>query len=125
MNCDDTIKCIERFVNQDLTPREMEGFLDHVAECSYCYQELATYYTVAVTLHYLEKNEEGNYNIPLRLKEHLAQERQRLQRQKAFRYGLSVLLGILGACLIWFLCNMYVPAAQVFMQIGTQLFSGA
>ena len=38
MDCGDTIKCIERFVNHDLTPREMEGFLDHVAECQDCYE---------------------------------------------------------------------------------------
>lgn len=103
MNCDDTIKCIERFVNHDLTSRETEGFLDHVAECPACYEELEIYYIVAVTMHYLEKNEEGNYNIPLRLKEHLAQERQRLQRQKVLRYCVAAVLGVLGACLLWLL----------------------
>ncbi|HCT92215.1 MAG TPA: hypothetical protein DF613_12685 [Lachnospiraceae bacterium] len=123
MNCDDTIKCIERFVNHDLTSREMEGFLDHVEECSACYEELEIYYTVAVTMNYLEKNVDGNYNIPLRLKEHLSQERQRLQRQKIFRYCIAVLLGILGACLIWFLFSMHIPVVQIFMQFGAQLFS--
>lgn len=124
MNCGDTIKCMERFVDHELSPREMEAFLDHVAECPECYEELETYYTVAVTLHYLDRNEDGNRNIPLRLREHIAQERQHLHRQKVFRYSAAAVLGVLGACLLWILFNMYIPAAQVLMKFGAQLFSG-
>lgn len=105
MNCEYTVKCIERFVNHGLSPGEMEDFLRHVEKCSECYEELETYYTVAVTLHYLDRNEEGNQNIPLRLKERLAQERQHLNRRKVFRYGVAAILGILAACLIWILLH--------------------
>ena len=124
MNCGDTIKCIERFVNHDLSSREMEGFLNHVMGCSECYEELETFYTVAVTLHYLDKNEEGNYNIPLRLKEHLVQERQRLRKQRIFRYGTVGLLVFLLVCLVWLLFSMHIPIIQVFMQIYALLFPG-
>ncbi len=118
MDCGDTIKCIERFVNHDLTPREMEGFLDHVAECQDCYEELETYYTVAVTLHFLEKNEEGNYNIPLRLKEHLAQERQRLRNRKILRRCIGVFLVLWLAGLVWFLISVQLPAIYAFLPFG-------
>lgn len=124
MNCDDTIKCIERFVNHDLTSREMEGFLDHVAKCPACYEELEIYYIVAVATHYLEENEEGNYNVPRRLEEHLAQERQHLQRQKILRYCAAAVLGVLGACLLWLLFSMHISVGQILTQIGEQLFSG-
>ena len=55
MRCEDAIKNMDRFVNHKMTTGELEDFLKHVDSCPSCYEELETYYTVAIALHYLKK----------------------------------------------------------------------
>ena len=118
MTCKEAEQMVMPYINKELTDKELSAFLSHIRICRDCYEELETYYTVAVTLHFLEKNEEGNYNIPLRLKEHLAQERQRLRNRKILRRCIGVFLVLWLAGLVWFLISVQLPDIYAFLPFG-------
>lgn len=100
MKCEEAIKNMDRFVNHKMTTGELEAFLKHVDSCPSCYEELETYYTVAVALHYLEQNDGEGYNIPLRLKHTLDEAHRRVRREHRYYITLHVLLFVLIIALV-------------------------
>lgn len=100
MKCEDAIKNLDRFVNHNMTTKELAAFLEHVDSCPSCYEELETYYTVAIALHYLDQNDGEGYNIPLRLQHNMEEARHRVRREQRYYIVLHVLLLILIAVLI-------------------------
>ena len=100
MKCEDAIKNMDRFVNHNMTTKELGEFLEHIDTCPSCYEELETYYTVAIALHYLDQNDGEGYNIPLRLKHNLEEARNRVRREKRYYVILDVLLIVLVVTLL-------------------------
>ena len=115
MKCEDAIKNMDRFVNHNMTTNELGEFLEHIDTCPSCYEELETYYTVAIALHYLDQNDGEGYNIPLRLKHNLEEARNRVRREKRYYVILHVLLIVLVVTLLIMLVFVQAP------QIGTEL----
>ena len=115
MKCEDAIKNMARFVNHNMTTKELGEFLEHIDTCPSCYEELETYYTVAIALHYLDQNDGEGYNIPLRLKHNLEEARNRVRREKRYYVILHVLLIVLVVTLLIMLVFVQAP------QIGTEL----
>ena len=115
MKCEDAIKNMDRFVNHNMTTKELGEFLEHIDTCPSCYEELETYYTVAIALHYLDQNDGEGYNIPLRLKHNLEEARNRVRREKRYYVILHALLIVLVVTLLIMLVFVQAP------QIGTEL----
>ena len=115
MKCEDARKNMDRFVNHNMTTKELGEFLEHIDTCPSCYEELETYYTVAIALHYLDQNDGEGYNIPLRLKHNLEEARNRVRREKRYYVILHVLLIVLVVTLLIMLVFVQAP------QIGTEL----
>ena len=115
MKCEDAIKNMDRFVNHNMTTKELGEFLEHIDTCPSCYEELETYYTVAIALHYLDQNDGEGYNIPLRLKHNLEEARNRVRREKRYYVMLHMLLSVLVVTLLIMLVFVQAP------QIGTAL----
>lgn len=99
MDCKNAILRIDKFLKKEMHGRELEEFLDHVESCPECYEELETYYTVDRTLHYLDKNIEGSYNIPMTMKRDMRGARKRVLRLRMMRRFLFSLLVIMGT--VW------------------------
>lgn len=115
MKCEDAIKNMDRFVNHNMTTKELADFLEHIDSCPSCYEELETYYTVAIALHYLEKNDGEGYNIPLRLQHNLQEARNRVRREKRYYIILQRLLMVMVITLVFMLLFAQAP------EIGTEL----
>jgi hypothetical protein len=109
MKCDDAIKNMDRFVKHKMSTKEMAAFLAHIDSCPSCYEELETYYTVAVALHYLEKNEGEGYNIPLRLQHTLEEARKKVRREERYYRVLQVLVILLTATLLILMVTAQAP----------------
>lgn len=109
MKCEDAIKNMDRFVNHNLTTKELAEFLEHIDSCPSCYEELETYYTVAIALHYLDQNDGEGYNIPHRLQHNLQEARNRVRREKRYYVALHILLIILVTVLILMLIFVQAP----------------
>ena len=46
MDCQTAEGMVSRYIKHDLPLNELEEFLDHVQNCSSCYDELETYFIV-------------------------------------------------------------------------------
>ena len=110
MRCEDAIKNMDRFVNHKMTTGELEAFLKHVDSCPSCYEELETYYTVAIALHYLEKKDGEGYNIPLRLQHTLDAAHKRVRRERRYYIALHVILFVLIIVLVLMIVFSRTPA---------------
>ena len=55
MNCQETQRLVMPYIQDELTPEELEGFLEHVEACPDCREELEIYFTVALGLRQLEE----------------------------------------------------------------------
>ena len=74
MKCEEALLKIDAYINDSLSCKETEEFLEHIRECPECYDELETYYTISVGTKYLENENMGSYNIPRMLKENLREK---------------------------------------------------
>ncbi|MFR8351813.1 MAG: zf-HC2 domain-containing protein [Blautia obeum] len=54
MDCQTAEGMVSRYIKHDLPLNELEEFLDHVQNCSSCYDELETYFIVHEVTHQLD-----------------------------------------------------------------------
>ena len=106
MKCEETLSKIDGYINNNLSYREMEDFLEHIKNCPDCYDELETYYTITVGMKYLEEEKLESYNIPKMLKEDLKQKEHFLKRRHLLTstmilFGMLVGIGIAFSLLLY------------------------
>lgn len=82
MKCEEALLKIDAYINDSLSCKETEEFLEHIRECPECYDELETYYTINVGTKYLENENMGSYNIPRMLKENLREKEKYIRRKQ-------------------------------------------
>ena len=56
MNCKETRKNINRFIEDELEGKWLQEFMKHVTECEECKEELTIQYLVTEGMQHLEKN---------------------------------------------------------------------
>lgn len=93
MKCEEALLKIDAYINNSLSCKETEEFLEHIRACPECYDELETYYTISVGTRYLENENMGSYNIPKMLKENL-REKEKYIRRKQLLTKTLILFGI-------------------------------
>lgn len=62
MTCMEAEKMVIPYINDELTPRELEEFVDHMQNCANCREELEIHYMVDVGLKKLD-DEDGTFDI--------------------------------------------------------------
>lgn len=82
MKCEEALTKIDAYINDNLSHKELEEFLEHIKSCPECYDELETYYTISVGMKYLEEEKLESYNIPKMLKEDLREKEHFLRRRR-------------------------------------------
>lgn len=97
MKCEEALLKIDAYINDNLSNKELEEFLEHVKTCPECYDELETYYTIYVGTKYLEEEKQEPYNIPNMLKENLRDKERFIRRRKLLAgtlFTFCILIGI-------------------------------
>lgn len=77
MNCQTAESLVSRYIEHTLSVSELEDFLDHVENCSSCYDELETYFIVHEAMQQLSV--EGGDSI-LDFRELLGEDIRRAKR---------------------------------------------
>lgn len=77
MNCRTAEGMVNRYISHDLPVDEMEEFLDHIQNCSSCYDELETYFIVHEAMQQL--NEDSGESV-LDFKDLLKQDIRKSRR---------------------------------------------
>ncbi len=76
------------YINKDMSLNELKEFIDHVKNCSSCYDELQTYFTVYFAMEHLENGESNpSYNMNNVLLEDI-KHRERYVRRERIRRAL-------------------------------------
>lgn len=124
MNCQEVQRLIPGFIENRLDDETMAAFLDHVAKCPKCYDELEVNYIVMVGIHQLDTDTVSSMNFSKNLKGVLAQRQQTLlnkqkEKHKRWRIGLGLLLTI-----IWLIVMriLYVWLGDPAMPLDYRLF---
>lgn len=113
MKCEEILAKIDAYINDNLSDRELEDFLEHIKGCPECYDELETYYTISVGMKYLEQEKLESYNIPKMLKEDLREKECSLRRRRILTGTMIVvcLIFVIGIAvfLLFYLGDFELP----------------
>lgn len=114
MNCRTAEGMVNRYINHTLSVEQLEEFLDHIQECSSCYDELATYFIVHEAIQQL--NESGSESV-LDFKELLQQDikksRRYISRKKASRFFSGILVFLLIMSLAAFMIYVIMETIHI------------
>ena len=101
MTCKEAEQMVMPYINDELTDKELEAFLDHVYSCGSCYEELEIYYTLYAGLAQLDGENQGQdmHNL---LQEALYASEQRVRARKLFNiyYAFSQVLAMAALAVI-------------------------
>ncbi len=97
MTCKEAMQYIMPYINDEMTDKEVEAFLEHIGECQECYEELEVYYTIYAGLAQLD-SDSNDFDMHNLLKRALQESRDRVQLHRNFNvlYVLSQVAAILS-----------------------------
>ena len=96
MTCVEAEKMVVPYMKDELSPTELEDFLDHIHTCENCREELEIHYMVDVGLKKLDEAD-GTYDIGGDLKRKVAESYRSLRHISMFQittYAVSTLTGM-------------------------------
>ena len=96
MTCMEAEKMVVPYMKDELSPTELEDFLDHIKTCDNCREELEIHYMVDVGLKNLDEAD-GTYDIVGDLKRKVAESYRTLRHISIFQittYAVTTLGGM-------------------------------
>lgn len=99
MKCHDVQLMISGFIEDRLTDQELETFLEHIATCQDCYDELEVYYMITVGLMQLDEVHTGTLDLKKNLKNYIETKRQNLYNRKRAYVRLRYAKTISAICI--------------------------
>ncbi|NCB91326.1 MAG: zf-HC2 domain-containing protein [Clostridia bacterium] len=96
MKCEEALMKIDDYINDSLSFKETEEFLEHVRGCPECYDELEIYFTIYMGMKYLEEEKLETYNIPQMLKNDMMEKERAIRRRKLLAGTLFAFCLIFG-----------------------------
>ena len=85
MDCKTAQKLIIPYINKQLDEHLLTEFLDHIAHCKECYEELEIHFTIQYALHKLDENQKVSFNTKEILREDLRESYRKIRHKKIFR----------------------------------------
>ncbi|MCI8417458.1 MAG: zf-HC2 domain-containing protein [Lachnospiraceae bacterium] len=97
MTCKEAMQYIMPYINDEMTDKEVEAFLEHIKGCRECYEELEVYYTIYAGLAQLD-NDSDDFDMHNLLERALQESRDRVRRHRNFNvlYVVSQVAAILS-----------------------------
>ncbi len=106
MDCKRAENLVSAYINRDMSLNELKEFIDHVKNCSSCYDELQTYFTVYFAMEHLENGESNpSYNMNNVLLEDI-KNRERYVKRESIRRALLASVCVFVTLLALFLLLM-------------------
>ncbi len=87
MNCRIAEGMVNKYINHTLSVNDLEEFLEHIENCSSCYDELATYFIVHKAMEQLDEKQEDSVLDFRELLEEEHPEIQKIHPQKEISQG--------------------------------------
>ena len=101
MNCVETQKEIQSFLNWELNDEDAEEFIAHVYECPICKEELAIQYLIAEGMKHLEDG--SAFDLNHELADRLDSSMVNIHKKQKFNFWMLIMQGGLVMAMI-FMC---------------------
>ena len=102
MDCRETGRKINDFINDTLTPEETEAFISHIRFCPACHEEVEIYYTVRYALDVLDNDRHnGNLDVGSQLERDLQRKEAMIASRHRRNHFFNFTLVIISAILIF------------------------
>ena len=98
MDCRTAEGMVSSYIKHDLPLNELEEFLDHVQNCSSCYDELETYFIVhEVTQQLDDDSSDSVLDFKKLLEQDIRKSRRYIRKKKAswLMFGVSICLSLI------------------------------
>ena len=92
MECNKVQGMITQFINNKLSLKEMEVFIDHVEGCPECREELEVYYALLTAMRQLDEDKNLTSDFHKELKQKLEQSKEKIFHAKFTYYRKKVIL---------------------------------
>lgn len=109
LTCHEAQKMISQYLDDALTDRECESFLEHVENCPRCYHELETEFIISYALKYLDAAADASYNLTGLLEDKIRRSERTLTERKVARFLFFLLTGIVLLIAVLFLLHYLFP----------------
>lgn len=104
LDCRTAESMVAGYINHTLKTDELEEFLDHIEQCSSCYDELETYFIVnKVTQQLAEEEEDSVLDFQHLLEQDIRKNRRYIHKRRGIQFAGGILTIILSGILIVFL----------------------
>ena len=97
MKCHDVQRMIQGFIEKRLTDEQLEAFLEHIASCRDCYDELEVYYMITTGLLQLDEEHSETLDFKKNLSDFIESERHGLYMRRRAEHNRRV-LRFFGTC---------------------------
>ena len=105
MKCQDMERYISLFINDELSGMRMKEFIEHIEDCSSCFDEMETNYLLKEALNRLET--EGSYDLHGDLMDKLKNTRRCVEVHEMVTMVRRVVLICAGIALLFELVFVY------------------
>lgn len=114
MDCSTAESMVNRYIDHTLSVNELESFLEHVEECSSCYDELETYFIVHEAMQQLnEDSGESVLDFKDLLKQDIRKSRRYICKKKLYRFCIGAMICLLIVALAAFLVYVMMQTVHV------------
>ena len=114
MDCSTAESMVNRYIDHTLSVNELESFLEHVEECSSCYDELETYFIVHEAMQQLnEDSGESVLDFKDLLKQDIRKSRRYICKKKLYRFCIGAMICLLIVALAAFLVYVMMQMVHV------------
>lgn len=124
MVCREAEQLVEPYINNELSGRKLEAFMEHIKSCSACYEELEINFTLYAAIWELDNNPNASYNIKSMFLEKLNHTDRRLKKLKNFRIVSRTIKILAAASVASMLClQLALWTGGEIKGIGMKIFS--
>ncbi|MBQ8185111.1 MAG: zf-HC2 domain-containing protein [Lachnospiraceae bacterium] len=97
MTCKEAAQFVMPYINDEMTDKEVETFLEHIRGCKECYEELEVYYTLYAGLAQLDSGSD-NFDMHNLLEGAIRESEGRVQAHKNFNviYVISQVVAVIS-----------------------------
>lgn len=92
MTCNKAQSLITPFINNKLSLKELEDFINHVSSCSVCREELEVYYALLTAMKQLDEDKNLSSDFGLELDQKIERARERIFHAKFTYYRKKIIL---------------------------------
>lgn len=107
MECKEAQPLVKKYIDGEISDKDLDKFLNHIENCKECYEELEINYTIFSALMKLDDNPNLSYNINEMLLEELNASRKYIRRKKKFNFYKITIYAIAMLALIFILAVQF------------------